>query len=66
MLKIKLKNNYYILVQNGTAFNRTAELWKEGFRFPIKEESFSQSVPLQEIVDWGNNNVNDATTNPKG
>jgi hypothetical protein len=65
MLKIKLKNNHYLIVQNGTTFNRTAELWKEGFKFPFKEENFSQSVPLQEIVEWGNNNVNDATTNPK-
>jgi hypothetical protein len=65
MLKVKLKNNHYLIVQNGTAYNRTAELWKEGFKFPFKEENFSQSTPLSEIVEWGNNNVNNVTTNPK-
>jgi hypothetical protein len=65
MLKIKLKNNYYLIIQNGTTFNKTAEIWKEGFKFPFKEESFSDSVPLQEIVDWGNNNVQNGTLYPK-
>jgi hypothetical protein len=66
MIKVKLKNpQYFLTIENGTTFNRTANLWQEGFKFPLKEESFSQSVPLQEIVDWGNNNVNDATTNDK-
>ena len=67
MLKVKLKNpQYFLTIENGTTYNRIANLWQKDFKLPLKEESFSQSIPLQEIVDWGNNNVNDATTNPKG
>jgi len=66
MIKVKLKNpQYFLTIENGTTFNRIANLWQKDFKLPLKEESFSYSTPLQEIVDWGNNNVNDATTNDK-
>jgi len=57
-MKVKLKNNYYLMIHNGTMYNRTAEIWKEGFKLPFKEESFSQSLPLTEIVEWANNYIN--------
>jgi hypothetical protein len=46
------------MIHNGTMYNRTAEIWQEGFKLPFKEESFSQSLPLTEIVEWANNFIN--------
>ena len=46
------------MIHNGTMYNRTAEIWQEGFKLPFKEESFSQSTPLTEIVEWANNFIN--------
>lgn len=64
-MKIKLKKNHYLIIQKGTTFNRTAEVFKEGDRFPRHSKDFSDSTPLNEIVEWGNNNVHNVKTNPK-